>query len=516
MSHSLWIRSEVFDHGIFNTSVRWTAPKVLDFLGSLKEALGGLTTTQSAWVQAVTTRSKPQLNEAEATAYWNVFSVLHEALYGKLPESIDIRTIGLILSCQVFSVNRVGKTDQLAKSGEMWPGFERASMAVSSPRHSPRGTSPRAAAQMTVTRGKDFAAALISFVRQNFGHLLQVVCMTLSGEPPTCSLEEFNLLGFLLCGGPSLSQPLDQVGEAVPEFEINPAMPFMELRKVVEKSLVWNDEVYSLEPTPATPSRTVNVTGMSKSTWFYRPSSVKAEYLNISGCNDCAIYVTQGVRFCLVANCHDCSIILGAVSAVCTIQNCEKISVHVAAHSFKMESCIDSSAYLFGHLPPIISGDSRGVKLAPYNVMYSALDEQLEAAGVPLDPEYIDVWSNPICCTLGSLEDTLGRKKDEAANHTTYHFVHPLSFVPVIVPELTKPTAGTVRLVLPQVYNDAFEERKEEMRSFFRQLAEIEDEAKKKKAQQAIQGHFRDWMHSNGKSRQLADLARMGAGKEKL
>jgi len=64
-------------------------------------------------------------------------------------------------------------------------------------------------------------------------------------------------------------------------------------------------------------------------------------------------------------------------------------------------------------------------------------------------------------------------------------------------------------LCLPQVYDDAVKSRAEEMRSFYQSLAEIGDEGKMKRAQQAIQGHFREWLQSTGKSRQLADLARM-------
>jgi alcohol dehydrogenase YqhD (iron-dependent ADH family) len=64
-------------------------------------------------------------------------------------------------------------------------------------------------------------------------------------------------------------------------------------------------------------------------------------------------------------------------------------------------------------------------------------------------------------------------------------------------------------LCLPEVYDEAYKTRIQEMHAVHQQLAEITDENKRRRAQMAIQGHFREWLQSTGKSRQLADLARM-------
>merc|ERR1740121_1542987 len=90
-------------------------------------------------------------------------------------------------------------------------------------------------------------------------------------------------------------------------------------------------------------------------------------------------------------------------------------------------------------MPPILTGDTRGIKLAPFNVLYSKMTEVLERANMKLDPEYVDAWAHPVCCTLGSPDETFGGRSctgilDEE-NHSTYHFVHPAQFMPVVVPE---------------------------------------------------------------------------------
>jgi len=520
MSRALWIRSEAFDHGVFNTSVRWTVPKVLEFLGSLRTAMASMTITRAAWAEVTTTRCKPALTEAEAAAYWNVFCVLQQSMMGPSVDWLDIRIIGVLLMCQVFSPHRV-RTDQFAKSGEMWPGLERASGPVSSPRHSPRGSSPRVAvsAQSPSLRGRDASAALLVFVRQHLGFFVQIACFALTAEPATVAVEDFDVLGLIMCAGTSLTQPVQKISEAIPELNTKRSMPLKELRKAVDKALVWNEEIYPVaeqqsSPAQALPSTagSVNVCGLTKTTWFQRPPNSGIEFLNITSCTDCTIYVTSRVRFCLIAGCHECTVVMAAVSGLCSIQNCEKMSVHVAAHCFKMENSIDSSAYLFCHVPPVLTGDTRGIKLAPYNVMYSQLNTVLSRAGMALDQEYIDVWAHPVCCTLGSPDETLCGRSGclDEPNNSTYHFVHPMNFRPVIVPETTsRNLASSSMLCLPQVYDDALKNKKDEMRAFQRMIAEISHEGRRKCAQQAIQGHFREWLQSTGKSRQLADLTRM-------
>lgn len=364
---------------------------------------------------------------------------------------------------------------------------------------------------------------MLAFVRQHLSYFLQVACSTFTPEVAEVSAEELDLLGLVLCAGNSKSQPLDRLSEAVPEFVGKRSLPLKDVKKIVDKILVWNDVLYtSVEhslaaqaPLEAGLSRTVTVSGQSKTTWFQRPPNSDIDILSITSCNECTIYITGQARFCLVAGCHDCTIIMSAVSGLCTIQNCEKISIHVSAHCFKMENSIDSSAYLYCHLPPILTGDTRGIKLAPFNVLYSQMGAALQGAGMTPDPDYVDVWAHPVCCTLGAPDETLGGRSGmlDEPNHSTYHFVHPDVFQPVVVPEhgagAASRRAGQSVLCLPQVYDDALKSREEEMKAFHRLFSDIADETKKRRAHQAIQGHFREWLQATGKHRQLLDLAKM-------
>jgi len=525
----LWVRSEVFDHGAVNTSVRWTAPRVLEFLGSLRAIISSTTIGRATWIEATTTRCEPALSEGEAAAYWHVFLVLRWALPGphqNAGDSLDIRFIGSVLMCQVFTPHRI-RTDHKAMSSEAWPSQERAS--ISSPRHhSPRGTPPRVvvSSQSSIGRGRDASAAIVAFVRQHLVNFLQVACLSFTAEPASVTAEEFDTMALVLCGGQSLMAPAPRISEANPDLLSKRTLPAKDLQRWAESVLVWNDELYPSVEQPTTPAlvepwgATISIAGMSKATWFQRPSSTAIEYINITSCTDCVIYIISNSRFCLIDGCHDCTIIMPGVSAVCSVKHCEKISIHVAAHCFKIENSIDSSAHIYCHVPPILSGDTRGIKLAPFNVLYSKMDALLASIDMTLDPRHVDTWAHPVCCTLGSPDETLGGRAGsfDDSHTSTYQFVHPKNFQPVIIPESNRrgsfanPKDVPSNLCLPQVYEDAMQTRAEEMRGFHRMLSEIKDEDKRRRAQQAIQGHFREWMQSTGKSRHLADLARIAQG----
>eukprot|EP00435_Cladocopium_sp_Y103_P054349 s1338_g17.t1 len=108
-----------------------------------------------------------------------------------------------------------------------------------------------------------------------------------------------------------------------------------------------------------------------------------------------------------------------------------------------------------------------------------------------LDSNFVDVWAYPICCTAGMQNDTLSRDAFQEEQNTTYHFVHPSKFFPVVVPE-TGPRGVAPQLVLP-------EERQEEIRQVMNQLKGISNETAQRKAQERIQSCFKDWLQSTGK-----------------
>mmetsp|Transcript_57867 Transcript_57867/g.102829 ORF Transcript_57867/g.102829 Transcript_57867/m.102829 type:complete len:516 (+) Transcript_57867:26-1573(+) len=505
MSRLLWVRSEVFDHGVFNTSIRWTVAKVFNFIGTLRTHIPAQLITREQWLEVSTTKCKPAMTESEATACWSVFSVLQQSIIGNTSHDLDVRVIGIMLICQVFSPSRL-KADQVNKN-EVWN--ERA-VGVASPRHSPRGSPKGSMNHTPLGRGSDFTTALVAFVKHHLGYFLNIVTLSLLSEPNTIAEDEFDLLGMVMCAGTTKSNPLWKASEALPDFLQNGSMPATDVKQQALKLITWNDTIYTTntaQPVQEPAAKTLNLLNLNKATWFHRPHNADIDHLNIVDCKDSTIYVTARMAFCLISGCEGSTIVLGGVSTLCTAQNCEKVSIHVAAHCYKLENCIDTTSYLYCHIPPIITGDTRGVKLAPYNVLHSRLASVLQGSHIPLEQDFVDVWAHPVCCTAGMDETLRSRITSSEEQNSNYQFVHPTKFFPVVVPEWG-PRGEPPSLVLPEVYHKAMTDQQEEMAAFHKKLSSISNDAARKKAQDALQGVFRDWLTSTGKARQLSDLAK--------
>eukprot|EP00435_Cladocopium_sp_Y103_P051455 s1338_g16.t1 len=330
MSRIIWVRSEVFDHGVFNTSIRWSSSKVLNFMTTLKSHMNTTTLSKEAWLDLSVSRCKPALTETEASTYWTVFSVLQQSILGDPGDVMDIRLIGIILICQIFR--------EPAEDG----GLERARARRGAWGAVPAEFTPDGGRQDDVLaagwqtaplvllcryelngygshppssgRGLEFTQALHSFVKQHLGSWLQIASLTLQSDPASITAEEFDILGLILCGGTSKTQPLWKLSDALPELASKSSMPTAELRKAVVKLLCWNEDIYTtdvakdgLEPR----AKTLNISNVLRGIWFHRPHNAEIEYLNIADCKDSTIYVTARIRYCLITGCENTTIILG-------------------------------------------------------------------------------------------------------------------------------------------------------------------------------------------------------------
>jgi TBCC domain-containing protein 1 len=230
--------------------------------------------------------------------------------------------------------------------------------------------------------------------------------------------------------------------------------------------------------------------------------------LTVASCSDSVIYIAAHVPYVHVISCSDCKIVVCAVSRVLSMQHCERVSVHVASSALKLDNCVDCRAYVYCRTPPILTGDTRGIALGPFNVVYSELPELLGLAGLALEEEHVNTWAYPVCSTLGMGASMQAPLSDGLTDFSTYQVIDPEVWLPTSIPEARKATA---RLCLPQVYSDAFAAHVEEVGQLLQQMATLDD-ASRHRAQTTTQGYFREWLSHTGKSRQLTDLARMEQG----
>lgn len=103
-----------------------------------------------------------------------------------------------------------------------------------------------------------------------------------------------------------------------------------------------------------------------------RRSSIRAY---IQGCHDANIYILGAMEAVCVNSCSDSTIVLGAVSGLLRVLNCERVTVIACGQRLVICNCLDSTFPVFVTSNPVLAGDNRGCRLAPYNTCYPGKEE---------------------------------------------------------------------------------------------------------------------------------------------
>ncbi len=82
------------------------------------------------------------------------------------------------------------------------------------------------------------------------------------------------------------------------------------------------------------------------------------------------------------------------------VSNCERLTLITCARRLVIYNCLDATFPVFLTSSPVLAGDNRGCRLAPYNTAYPGLDLHLQAAGLPTQsPPAVNHWNVPMDLT---------------------------------------------------------------------------------------------------------------------
>lgn len=104
--------------------------------------------------------------------------------------------------------------------------------------------------------------------------------------------------------------------------------------------------------------------------------------LHVADCADTHFYLLQPFEHATIAACTDCTIVLGAVAGLLHVVDCERTTITSAARRVVVSNSYDVLHYVFTPSPPLLVGDNRGCRFAPYNTYYEGLREDLLATGL--------------------------------------------------------------------------------------------------------------------------------------
>ncbi len=95
--------------------------------------------------------------------------------------------------------------------------------------------------------------------------------------------------------------------------------------------------------------------------------------LHINHCHDSFLYILGPVRSACIVGCTDCTILVGSVATSLSVVDCERVKITTCCKRLLTSNCLDTVFYLFTTSSPILVGDNRGCRLAPYNSSYPGM-----------------------------------------------------------------------------------------------------------------------------------------------
>ena len=213
------------------------------------------------------------------------------------------------------------------------------------------------------------------------------------------------------------------------------------------------------------------------------------------------------------------------------MEQCERCTVVAVARYVQLRSCHGGVLHLGVARPPLVLGDTRGVRVAPYNTHYDALGAHMAAAGLSAS---LNCWDQAttlaaappttVTAAAGAAGGAAGMAASTgavAAPKPHLASLPPEEFSPFVVPFAAADGAAPAPagrapttanpFPLPPAYAAATEakvRRVSELQAAVREAAL--DEGRRRELQGAIQAHFREWLVASGNMRQIFDLSRLG------
>jgi len=139
------------------------------------------------------------------------------------------------------------------------------------------------------------------------------------------------------------------------------------------------------------------VHGLCRQTLKSRLPSDAGCSVSIRNCVGCYIYILGPVQHVNIVNCHRTTVVLGAVRGVVSITSCRRVELHAVCGMFRSHGTEGINAYLCCAMPALLLEGTIDLTLAPFATFYSALGDDMAAAG--LDPA-INEWDRPVLCGL--------------------------------------------------------------------------------------------------------------------
>jgi len=441
---------------------------------------------RAQWIEM----SAPLIDHDASRAVWDTFLTLGQALSSQHEESLDIKTLGVLIMLQTYKPrrNRV--------NSELWQDT-----MPSSPRESPREEpqTPR-----DCPRGDDWEDR-VAFIKDNMSLFVHLV----ADNPNQVGGDEIQHVAFLFAPRvTSYPPPGDGIRRrSIPED--------VDVGKILEKLALAEGDANSVARaivkrmlTPGYVEYGFKIEEL-KSTWIRDTpldrNPPMRQTARISRCYRAPIYITEPVKMITISNCTACQIVVtGCIILV--IRGCSKLRIHAHARCIVLINSIDVEAYVCVQKRPVILGDSRGLKFGPGNIISSKLETSLRETNIdPESKECMISWSDPIFLSSLKIDPYASGGSLAKGKREIYTLVKPELFSVVRVPEF-KQNLPVNALILPEVYRQAWAEQIRRVNEIQATVSVGPDE---EEICAEVKELFCNWLNTSGKMRQIEDLRKL-------
>lgn len=270
---------------------------------------------------------------------------------------------------------------------------------------------------------------------------------------------------------------------------------------------------------------TINIYKLTKSVTVEDQTFCKKPILKIHSCEDSFIYINASVEYVSISNCTNCTIYVAAVRRICSVDKCERINLTCSTNLLRIGNTIDSKLNFFSTSEPILFGDNKSIVMGPNNANSFEMIDKMKKAEIPIVAKsMLNFNSWHIFYTFAGFANTTITTESPKEFH---HLVLPdEQFTPVPVnlalnlhtlATMDKSTlaskcfeyTGTliVPFLAPQEYKDKIMEKENKMKEFREKMAKAgltPDQMKVLK--NGIQAHFLKWLTTRPEHKELMEV----------
>lgn len=538
-------RREPFEHGLL------PIPKLIftdgtQTLGPIKDKLLSISAETAHRVNSQSISETLQISADHARLVLEtIAAVLHsesDPLISANPSEIDsvgVSVFDLVVFLYIQSYKRLlpkGHKDSAAVA-DVWPstsafdGF----LSALSPLQLVRSNSRR-----FMPSQSDEEAHQLSYLQKHVGNILSLLADSVEGdaeESQVLSMERFEHLGYLTYFGEKgferipLSQNAPFFANSDPDM---PAVPVpatqvhewllqniaSALERIAERAsakengpTIASDPDIQMTDVSTSPAKSTfgprgpsYIEGISKSSYVRQANDLKGSSVKVVNCHESVIYILAPLKYATVYGCSDATIVLGAVGKAVRVEHCERVHVIAAAKRICIVNCRECVFFLGVNQQPLIVGDNHKLQVAPFNTVYSQLEEHMNQVGVY---PTINRWDEPVALGVVDPHDSLSHPagvsdvQTESANR-----LDPDQFTEFLIPnwfeaQQSGPTKDNP-FPLPDAYVASQQKSQKNLCEIKQLLRDTElEDGRKRELSSALHVLFKEWLYASGNVRQL-------------